>query len=100
MRTMRYHIQLNSHRTSISLDKIVSDLMAIKLNKKPDTKAAHSAVRKQLEAFVAHDLDREGYRLGRYITEQAVLFISDNMLSERYWEHLNEVYEPMESQKK
>ncbi|HHS8262910.1 TPA: hypothetical protein ACTUT5_003912 [Legionella anisa] len=84
MKTVRYHIQLDSHRTTISLDKIVSDLMAIKLKTKPGTKDAHSAVRLQLEQFIAHDLGRAGFRLGRYITEQAVLFISDNILSEKY----------------
>lgn len=74
--------------------------MAIKLNEKPDTKAAHRAVRKQLEAFVAHDLDRGGHGLGRYITEQSVLFISDNILSKKYWEHWNETYEQIEIQRK
>lgn len=90
MKTIRYHIQLNSHRTTISLDNIVSDLMAIKLNTKPGTKEAHSTVRKQLEAFVAHDLGRAGFRLGHYITEQAVLFITDNILSEQFWKYIME----------
>ena len=45
MNIIRYHIQLNSHRTSVSIDTIISDLMAIKLNKTPGTKEAHSAVR-------------------------------------------------------
>jgi hypothetical protein len=90
MKTVRYHIQLKSHRTSISMDNIVSDLMAIKLNERPGTKEAHAAVRKQLEAFVAHDLGRAGRRLGRYITEQAVLYISDKILSEKYWGYFME----------
>jgi hypothetical protein len=92
MKTIRYHIQLNSHRTSVSLDKIVSDLIAIKLNERPGTKEAHSAVRRQLEAFIAHDLDRAGHRLGHYITEQAVLLISDNILSEKYLDQFMEEY--------
>ena len=46
------------------------------------------AVRKQLESFIAHDLGRSGNNLGRYITEQAILYISDNMLSDMYWKHV------------
>ena len=88
MNIIRYHIQLNSHRTSVSIDTIISDLIAIKLNETPGTKEAHSAVRKQLESFVAHDLGRSGNNLGRYITEQAILYISDKMLSDMYWKHV------------
>ena len=83
---VRYHIQLQEHRTTISMDKIVSDLLAIKLGEKPDTKEAHSAVRKQLDKFIAHDRGRGGYQLGRYVTEQSVLLISDKMVSEKYWD--------------
>jgi hypothetical protein len=79
-------MQLQEHRTTISMDKIVSDLLAIKLGTKPDTKEAHSAVRKQLDKFIARDRGRAGYQLGRYVTEQSVLFISDNMLSDKYWD--------------
>lgn len=86
---VRYHIQLNKTqstkgRTTISLDKIISDMIAIKLNATPDTKDAHILVRKQLQRFVNHDLGRSGHQLSRYITEQAILFISDKKLSEKY----------------
>lgn len=87
MKTVRYHLQLSEHRTIISLDKIVSDLMAIKLGTKPETKEAHQAVRNQLDKFIEGDRGRAGRRLGRYITEHSVLFISDKMLSDKYWEH-------------
>ena len=93
MSVVRYHIQLDSHRTSISLDKIVSDLVAIKLGEKPGTKEAHSVVRAQLEKFIAHDRGRAGRQLGRYITEQAVLLISDKILSEKLWQYWEEEYE-------
>lgn len=51
-----YHIQLKSHRTTVSLDKIISDLMAVKLEKTPGTKEAHRAVRQQLEQFISTDI--------------------------------------------
>jgi len=86
-KTVRYHLQLSEHRTTISLDKIISDLMAIKLGQKPGTKEAHQAIRKQLDTYIERDRGRSGHGLGRYVTEQAVLFISDKMLSNKYWEH-------------
>lgn len=93
MTSKRYHLQLNTHRTTVSMDKIISDLMAIKLETTPGTKEAHMAVRNQLESFIAHDLGRGSRGLGDYITEKAVLFISDNILSDKYWEHWNKQYE-------
>lgn len=93
IKTIRYHIQLNSHRTTISLDKIVADLLAIKLEARPRTKEAHSKVRKQLEQFIAHDLDRDAHNLSRYMTEKAVLFISDKSLSTMYTDvYLDEIF--------
>ncbi len=93
MTSKRYHLQLDTHRTTISMDKIISDLMAIKLEMTLGTKEAHMAVRKQLESFIAHDLGRGGRGLGEYIAEKAILFISDNILSEKYWEHWNKQYD-------
>lgn len=88
MSKVRYHVQLNSHRTTVSLDKIVSELMAIRLQTKPGTPAAHTAVRKKIDDFIERDRGRPGYGLARYVTEQAVLFIADTMVSEQYWNHL------------
>ena len=85
MNPIRYHIQLNSHRTTISMDKIISDLLAIKLGMRPGTPEARSAVRKQLEKFIGWNRGRTGIGLARYITEEAVLFISDKVLSDQYF---------------
>lgn len=87
MSKVRYHVQLNSHRTTVSLDKIISELMAIKLDTKPGTATAHTAVRQKIDEFIERDRGRPGYGLARYITEQAVLFIADTMLSEQYWSY-------------
>ncbi len=70
--------------------------MAIKLGTQPGTKDAHSIVRNQLDQFISHDRGRAGYGLGPYLTERAILFISDKILSEKYWEHWTEEYEKTE----
>ena len=83
----RYHLQLKSHRTTISLDKIISDIIAIKLGKTPDSKEAHTAVRKQLDGFLSDGIWQSGRGLGEYVTRLAILFITDNDLSEKYLEY-------------
>ncbi|WNV05233.1 hypothetical protein RP726_02200 [Candidatus Methylospira mobilis] len=46
---IRYHIKLTrsgaTTRTTISLDKIVSDLLSVALGRLPGSKEAHNAVR-------------------------------------------------------
>jgi hypothetical protein len=86
MNMMRYHIQLNRFRTTVMLDQIIAELLAIKLNTKPGTKEAHYAVRKQLNLLLPDDPDISGLGLGKYLTRKAVLFISDTILSNKYWQ--------------
>jgi hypothetical protein len=88
MKNIRYHIQLEKQRTTISLDNIVSSLLSLKLGFKPGTSEAHVAVRHKLEEYIAHDRGRSGKLLGRYITEQAILDLVDNMLSKKYDDYL------------
>lgn len=92
-KTVRYHLQLSEHRTTISLDNIISELMAIKLGEKPHTKEAHQKVRQTLDTFIERDRGRAGRGLTRYITEQAVLFIADKIVSDKYEEWLDEQYD-------
>ena len=83
-----YHIQPKSHRTTVSLDKIISDLMAVKLEKTPGTKEAHRAVRQQLEQFVSTDITKEPSSYISYkIRREAILFITDKILSEKYFDN-------------
>lgn len=86
-RYQRYHIQLKNHRTTVSLDKIISDMMAIKLGEIPGTKQAHRVVRQQLEEFSSPDSDKDStsYILCKIKTE-SILFITDKIISDKYWE--------------
>lgn len=52
----RYHIQLNNRRTTITLDTVLSELLAIKLGYSPDDKRAHSAVRDWLEPMIIENM--------------------------------------------
>lgn len=93
MSTIRYHVRLNSHRTTVCVDETLSELMAIKLGAKPGTAEAHALVRKQIDQFVERDRGRKGYGLARYVKREAALFITDKKLSESYYEYLMEELE-------
>jgi len=45
----RYHIFFGKRRTTISMDNILSELMAFRLGEQPGTKEAHRAVRLWLQ---------------------------------------------------
>ena len=91
MKNIRYHIQLNKHRTTVVLDETITELLSLKLNKKPGTKEAHLAVRKQLKIFIPDDLDMSDIGLEKYLTRKSVLFLTDTNLRDKYWQfHFNE----------
>ena len=79
MKSVRYRIQLSKHNTTITLHKIVSDLIAIKLGVTPDTSEAHHAVGKRLHELI---MDREV--TNKFIVEEAVLDLVGELLSEKY----------------
>ena len=45
----RYHIHFNNRRTTITVDSIISELLAVKLGLLPDAPGTHSTVRDWLE---------------------------------------------------
>lgn len=90
MKKIRYHIQLNKHRTTVVLDETITELLALKLNKKPGTKEAYLAVRKQLKIFIPDDLEMSDIGLENYLTRKSVLFLTDTVLHAKYWQfHFN-----------
>lgn len=81
----RFHITINEHRTSFSLDKYLADLLAIKLGCEPQTQTAHSAARKyltaQLNDDVAFDPELPIFQQAR---RKAIKAIADEALVEQY----------------
>jgi hypothetical protein len=93
----RFHIKLNAGYTvrgsktnskdgftTVSLTKLLSDLLAIKLGITPETKEARQAITKYLQGLLGDDLGRGSIGLSRYMTDQTILFISDKSLSDKY----------------
>lgn len=80
----RYHIYHGGKRTTVSLDHILADVMALKLGKTPDTSEAHSAVRKWLQARLDSIADPGRIRVSQWLQGEAVLFVTDKKLSDKY----------------
>lgn len=66
----RYHIRFKGRRTTITLDKILSQLLAIQLGITPDPKTYHSPVRQWLQETLTENLG-ENVPGGNFISQYA-----------------------------
>ena len=83
----RYHIEFDSHRTTVSVDTILSNMLAIKLGQEPETPDGRRAVREWLQARLP-DKVGNGRAIGKRASQNAqaliIEAIADNKVSERY----------------
>ncbi|BCO08784.1 hypothetical protein GF1_11600 [Desulfolithobacter dissulfuricans] len=94
-----YHVKIGARRTTVSLPKILSTLLAIKLNRKPKTKEAAQAVRSWLQQAIDKENDPGMVYVSSVLQEEAILFIADKSLSDRYLEFLWEDDEDLQAEK-
>lgn len=80
----RYHVILGSERTTVSLDDVLSELLALKFKELPDSLEAHQAIRNWLQALIDEDNDPGRYRVSQWCRDQAILFLMDKTLSDRW----------------
>lgn len=83
----RYHITFGGKRTTISVDTILSEMMAIKLKKIPGTDEAHRAVRLWLQDALVSTLGNyEGRNdASQWARQYLIRAITDSKIS-RKWE--------------
>ena len=82
----RYHIQLNNRRTTITLDTILSELLAVKLGATPGADNAHGIIREWLQATITESLGGNlptGARLSQWARRFAIEYIADIELMNR-----------------
>ena len=80
----RYHIQRGDKRTTVSLHPVLAQLLAFKLGQPPDTQQAHQVVRQWLQETADQSADPHQEGFSQWLQGEAVLFISDNTLSNRW----------------
>ena len=85
----RYHIQFRNRRTTITVDKVVSELLSVKLGVMPDAPEAHARVRQWFENTL-HDKLGEGVPGGNRISQDArhyaIEALADQKLMDAVWD--------------
>ena len=85
----RYHIQFQGRRTTITVDNIISELLAVKLGVPTDAPDAHSLVREWLENTLHEKLGQNvpgGNRISQYARVYAIEAVADKNLMESVWD--------------
>jgi len=83
----RYHVQFADHRTTVSVDTILSAMLAIKLGHEPETPDGNRAVREWLQDRLPAKVGN-GKGIGKRASQHAqaliVEAIADREISSRY----------------
>ncbi len=85
----RYHIQFQGRRTTITVDNIISELLAVKLGVPTAPPDAHSLVREWLENTFHEKLGQNvpgGNRISQYARVYAIEAVADKNLMESVWD--------------
>jgi hypothetical protein len=82
----RYHILKGEKRTTITVDTIISNLMALKLGYTPETTKAYSAVQKWIQKKFDEYNDPKRIFVSQWIREKAIFELLDTKISNRYWD--------------
>ena len=87
---MRYHLTLGDKPTTVTLDTLLADLLAIRLGACPQSTQARRTVRAWLQLQLDQTNDPGRVRVSRWLTHEALLFLVDKQLSETYLDWLLE----------
>jgi hypothetical protein len=80
----RYHVRLGKRRTTVTMDTIVSEYLALYLRVEPGSTEAHSAVRGWLQERLDESNDPGRFRVSQWLLGQAVEAVARPSLVETY----------------
>lgn len=84
----RYHIRFKGRRTTITVDAIVSELLAAKFHLSPDDPETHGHIRQWLQETLEEKLGHDvpgGNQVSQYARQFAIEAIADSELMKRVW---------------
>jgi hypothetical protein len=87
-----YHVTLGKRRSTVSLDKILSVVLALKLDTEPNSEEAHSAVRNFLQEKLNAGNDPKRNDVSQWLREQVLFDVMDKKLSAMYWKWFDKTY--------
>lgn len=82
----RFHVTLGDRRTTVSVDKTLSTLLALHLGTIPDSPEAHGAVRAWLQARLDEESDPGRIGASHWLQGRVVEALVDKELSRKYGE--------------
>lgn len=85
----RYHIQFNDRRTTITVDSIISELLAVNFGLSPDDPDAHATVRAWFEKTLHDKLGESvpgGNRISQYARVYAIEALAKKRLMDQVWD--------------
>jgi hypothetical protein len=80
----RYHVRLGKRRTTVTMDTIVSEYLALHLRVEPGGVEAHSAVRGWLQERLDESNDPGRFYVSQWLLGQAVEAVARPSLVEAY----------------
>ena len=89
MKQDRYHINFKDRRTTITVDRIISELLAIKMEVQPDDPEAHSILRTWFEELLHEKLGENvpgGNRISQDARQYAIETLADKKLMSKVWD--------------
>lgn len=90
MKTPRFHIQLGDKRTTVSIDRTLSELLALKLGEQPYSSGAHQEIRLWLQARIDKANDPGRYKVSQWLQSEIVYELLDNKISKLHIKWLDE----------
>src|SRR5512142_1821826 len=93
----RYHVVLGKKDTTVTVDKITSDLLALKLGHEPRSEDARAAVHAYLQEKLDEKNDPRWTSVSQWLRQEVLLDLLDKKLSAKYekwfdekaWDHLH-----------
>ena len=85
----RYHVVLGKKSTTVTVDKTLADLLALKLGHDPRSADAHFAVRAYLQEKLDEKNDAGQTSVSQWLREEVLLELVDKRLSDKYWRWFN-----------
>jgi hypothetical protein len=86
---MRYHITRGGRETTVSIDNILAEMLALKLGRRPDEEDAHQAVRLRLQDWLDKSIDPDRIHLSQWLQARIVEEIASWELREKRDEWLD-----------
>jgi hypothetical protein len=85
----RFHLRRGGQETTVSIDSILAELLALKLGRQPDDEDAHQAVRLWLQDRLDKSIDPDRIHLSQWLQARIVEEIASWELREKRDEWLD-----------